>query len=431
MNWKKRYKDRLVEAQEAMQCLRSGMRVYIHPGAAEPENLVNTMVSNSENISDVEVIHILTLGTADYVKKGMDGRFRHRSIFTGANVRVAVNEGRADHVPIFLSEIPDLFSTYELPVDLSLIHVSPPDEHGYCSLGVGIECTRAAVDNSKYVIAQVNRKMPRTMGNTFIHVNKIDYFVECDDDIIELPRVTKNEQSEKIGQNIASLISNGSTLQMGIGAIPDAVLHYLKDKRDLGLHTEMFSDGVMDLIESGVINNEAKTINRGKSVSSFVLGSKNLYEYIHDNPLFEFQPSEYVNDPFVISQNDKMVAINSAIQVDLTGQVCSDSIGYNIYSGIGGQVDFIRGASRSKGGIPIIALPSTARGDSVSRIVLHLDEGAGVVTSRGDVRWVVTEYGMVNLHGKSIRERAEALIKIAHPAFRDELRAGAKEKRLL
>lgn len=431
MNWTKRYRERQLEAEEALGCLKSGMKVYIHPGAAEPDHLVKTMVRESEHLRDVEIIHILTLGTADYVKEGMESRFRHRSIFTGGNVRDAVNQGRADHVPIFLSEIPALFSSYEIPLDVSLIHVTPPDEHGYCSLGVGVECTKAAVDSSKYVIAQVNRNMPRTMGNTFIHVNKIDYFVMCDDDIIELPRAGKNEQSEKIGQNIASLITNGSTLQMGIGAIPDAVLHYLKDKKNLGLHTEMFSDGVMELIENGVINNEAKSVNKGKSISSFVLGSKKLYDYIHDNPLFEFQPSECVNDPFVISRNDKMVAINSAIQVDLTGQVCSDSMGYKIYSGIGGQVDFIRGASRSKGGIPIIALPSTAKDGSVSRIVLHLDEGAGVVTSRGDVRWVVTEYGMVNLHGKSIRERAESLIKIAHPAFRDELRAGAKEKRLL
>lgn len=431
MNWIKRYEDRQVEADDAIGCIRSGMRVYIHPGAAEPELLVDSMVRNSDGLENVEVIHLLTLGSAGYVETSMKHRFRHKSVFAGANVRDAINQGRADHVPVFLSEIPFLFTSYELPIDVSLIHVSPPDEHGYCSLGVSVECTLAAVECSKYVVAQVNENMPRTLGNSFIHVNKIDYFVRCDHQIIELPRVRKNVQTERIGENIASIIANGSTLQMGIGAIPDAVLHNLTDKQNLGLHTEMFSDGVLELIDNGVINNESKSIHRGKSVSSFVLGSKKLYDYIDNNPVFEFHPSDYVNDPFVISRNDKMVAINSAIQVDLTGQVCSDSIGYSIYSGIGGQVDFIRGAARSKGGVPVIALPSTARDGTISRIVLHLDEGAGVVTSRGDVRWVVTEYGMTNLYGKSLRERAQALIKIAHPAFRDELRAGAKEKRLL
>ena len=431
MNWTRRYRERHVEAEEAVVRIGSGMRVYIHPGSAEPEKLINAMVDNSDGLEGIEIIHLLTLGSAGYVKKGMESRFRHRAVFAGANVRDAINDGRADYVPIFLSEIPDLFISGEMPVDVSLIHVSPPDGHGYCSLGVGVECTKAAVENCKYIIAQVNEKMPRTLGDSFIHVNKIDCFVSCNDEIIELPRVRMNEQTMKIGENTASLIVNGSTLQMGIGAIPDAVLQHLKDSRDLGIHTEMFSDGVMELVEQGVINNEKKSINRGKSITSFVLGSKKLYEYVDNNPLFEFHPSDYVNDPHVISQNDYMVAINSAIQIDLTGQVCSDSMGYDIYSGIGGQVDFIRGSSRSKRGMPIIAMPSTARDETVSRIVVHLDEGAGVVTSRGDVRWVVTEYGVTNLHGKSIRERVKALINLAHPKFRDQLRRDAEKKNLL
>jgi len=430
MNWVD-YLNKIVSADEAVKCIQSGMRVYVHPGCAKPEMLVDAMVRRGQQLENVEVIHLLTMGNADYVQPNMTGHFRHRSVFAGANVRDAINEGRADHVPIFLSEIPYLFIDNILPVDVALIHVSAPDEHGFCSFGVGIECTKPAAEHSKFVIAEVNENMPRTLGDSFIHVNKIDYIVKSDRPILELPRVRMNDENKKIGENVASLIEDGSTLQMGIGGIPDAVLFFLQNKKDLGIHTEMFSDGVLELIDKGVINNEKKTLHQGKSISSFVLGSKVLYDYIDNNPLFEFHPSHYVNDPFVISKNDKMVAINSAIQVDLTGQVCSDSMGFNIYSGIGGQVDFIRGAARSKGGKPIIALPSTAKKGEVSRIVMHLDEGAGVVTSRGDVHYVVTEFGVAFLHGKSIRERAQALIKIAHPKFKDQLVMDARKHKYI
>jgi acyl-CoA hydrolase len=428
MGWLDTYMKKIVTADEAVSHIESNMRVYIHPGCAAPEALIDAMVRRAERLENVEVVHLLTLGKAEYVRPGMEKHFRHRAIFTGGNVREAVNEGRADYVPIFLSEIPHLFIDRILPVDVALIHVSPPDAHGFCSFGVGIECTKPAAENCRIVIAQVNENMPRTLGDSFIHVNKIHYVVKADAPVLELPRVRMNEETRKIGEYVASLIENGSTLQMGIGGIPDAVLFYLKEKKDLGIHTEMFSDGVLELIDQGIINNEKKTLHPGKSVASFVLGSRVLYNYIHNNPLFEFHPSHYVNDPFVISQNDHMVAINSAIQVDLTGQVCSDSIGYNIYSGFGGQVDFIRGAARARGGKPIIALPSTARGGEVSRIVVHLDEGAGVVTSRADVHFVVTEFGIAYLHGKSVRERALDLIRIAHPRFHDDLTAEARNR---
>lgn len=431
MNWVESYMNKTVSADEAVSCIKSNMRVYIHPGCAEPETLVEAMVRRAPEIENVEVVHLLTLGSAAYVEKGMEKHFKHRSVFAGANVREAINEGRAHHVPIFLSEIPYLFIDKKLPVDVSLIHVSPPDGHGFCSLGVGVECTKPAAENSKIVIAEVNENMPRALGDCFLHVNKIAQFVKSNRPILELPRVRMNDQSSRIGLNIASLIEDGSTLQMGIGAIPDAVLHHLKDRRNLGIHTEMFSDGVLDLIEEGIVNNEKKTLHAGKSIASFVLGSRKLYDYIDNNPLFEFHPSHYVNDPFIVAKNDKMVAINSALQIDLTGQVCSDSIGYNIYSGIGGQVDFIRGAARSRGGKPIIALPSTAKGGAISRISVHLDEGAGVVTSRGDVHYVVTEFGVADLYGKSISERAHALIGIAHPDFRDTLAAEAERHKLL
>jgi acyl-CoA hydrolase len=426
-----RYTGKCVTADEALAVLNSGMRVYIHPGCAEPESLVEAMMRRGADLEGIEVVHLLTLGSAPYAEPQWEGRFRHRALFTGKNVREAVHEGRADFVPIFLSEIPGLFLDGVLPVDIALIQVSPPDEHGFCSFGVGAECTLAAAQTSRTVIAQVNEYMPRVHGDNFIHVNRLDHVVEDSRPIVELPRVRMTELHEKIGQYAAELIEDGATLQMGIGGIPDAVLYHLAGKNDLGVHTEMFSDGLVELIDAGVINGRKKTLHPGKVVASFVLGSRTLFDYIDDNPIVEFHPSNYVNDPFKVAENEKMIAINSAIQVDLTGQVCSDSMGYDIYSGIGGQVDFIRGAARSKGGVPILALPSTARGGSVSRIVLHLDEGAGVVTSRGDVHWVVTEYGRVNLHGRSIRERAAALIEIAHPDFREQLTEEAEQHHLL
>jgi acetyl-CoA hydrolase len=367
----------------------------------------------------------------------MEGHFRHNALFIGKNVRHAVNEGRADFTPIFLSEIPGLFTRGILPIDVALVHVSPPDEHGFCSFGVGVECTKPATEVAKVIIAQVNPNMPRTLGDCFIHVDKFTYCVECDVPLKELPQVdlntTADEQAvfEKIGRNIAGLIEDGSTLQLGIGAIPDAVLRCLGGKKHLGMHTEMFADGVIKLVEEGILTNERKTLHPGKIIVSFVLATRPLFDFIDNNPIIEFHPSNYTNDPFIIAQNEKMVAINSALAVDLSGQICADSIGYSFYSGFGGQVDFIRGAARSKGGKPIIALPSTAKDGNISRIVPHLAEGAGVTTSRGDVHYVVTEYGIADLYGKTIRQRVRALIDIAHPAFREELeRFGVEHKYL-
>jgi acetyl-CoA hydrolase len=359
--------------------------------------------------------------------KELSASFRHNAFFIGSNVREAVNEGRADFTPIFLSEIEALFESGQMPIDVALIHVSPPDEHGFCSFGVGVEVTKTAAMKAEYVIAQVNPQMPRALGDSFIHVSNVTYFVPVDTPILELPRVRMGEEHAQIGQNVAELIRDGDTLQMGIGAIPDAVLAFLKDRRDLGVHTEMFSDGIVELVEAGIITGAKKTLHPGKMVASFVLGSRRLYDFLNNNPLVELHPSYYVNDPFVIAQNRNMVAINSALQVDLTGQVVADSIGHTFYSGIGGQVDFIRGSARSKGGRPIIALLSTAKNGEISRIVSEIDPGAGVVTSRGDVHYVVTEYGVAYLHGKTIRERAKALINIAHPAFREDLTRQARE----
>jgi acetyl-CoA hydrolase len=429
--WLARYREKRVTADVALEQLQSGMRVYIHAGCAVPEPLVEAMMRRGPAVENVEVVHLMNMGIAPYADPGWEGHFRHRSLFTGKNVRDAVQAGRADFVPIFLSEIPGLFLNRILPVDLALIQVSPPDEHGFCSFGVGVECTMAAAQNAKIVIALVNQRMPRVHGDNFIHVNRLHYVVEVSRPLAELPRVRMTELHQNIGKFVADMIEDGSTLQMGIGGIPDAVLYHLRDKRDLGIHTEMFSDGLVELVEAGVITGTRKTLHPGKVIASFVLGTRPLFDFIHDNPVVEFHPSNYVNDPFIVAQNDKMVAINSAIQVDLTGQVCSDSMGYNIYSGIGGQVDFIRGAARSKGGVPVLGLPSTAKKDTVSRIVLNLDEGAGVVTSRGDVHWVVTEYGTAFLHGRSIRERAKALIAIAHPKFRDELTFQAKQQHFI
>jgi len=426
--WAIEYRRRVTTAAEALKVVRSGDRVYVHPGCAEPESLVEALVARKDELENVEVVHIMTMGTAPYVAPEMDGHFRHRSLFAGANARVAINEGRADYTPIFLSEIAGLFANRILPLDVALVQVSPPDEHGFCSFGVGIEVTKPAAEHARIVIAEMNRQTPRTLGDSFIHVHKLNHIVPVDRPMLELPRLRMTELHSQIGAHAAGLIEDGSTLQMGIGGIPDAVLFHLQSKKDLGVHTEMFSEGVIELVNRGIINNEKKTLHPGKIIASFVLGSRALYDFIDNNPICEFHPSHYVNDPFVIAKNDKMVAINSALQVDLTGQVCADSIGYSIYSGFGGQVDFIRGSARSNGGKPIIALPSTAKNDTVSRITICLDEGAGVVTSRGDVHFVVTEFGVADLYGRSIRERAKALINIAHPKFRDELTAQAKAR---
>jgi 4-hydroxybutyrate CoA-transferase len=429
--WLGKYLEKRRTAAEAVKVIRSGDCVYIHPGCSEPEQLVKAMVARADELRKVKVIHILTTGKAEYVRPEMTGSFRHVALFSGANVRDAVNEGRADFIPVFLSEIESLFSSGSLPIDVALIHVSPPDEHGFCSFGAGVDTTKTAAECARIVIAQVNPKMPRTLGDSFIHLNKIHHVVEVSDELREIPMGDVSEIAVRIGRHIADLIEDGSTLQLGIGEIPDAVLNFLTEKKDLGIHSEMVSDGVIDLIEKGIITNEKKTLHPGKILAGFVLGTRRLFDYIHNNPVFEFHPSQYVNDPFVISRNAKQVAINSAIEVDLTGQICADSIGFSIYSGIGGQIDFVRGSARSTGGKPIIALRSTAVNDTISRIVPHLKVGAGVVTSRGDVHYVVTEFGVAYLHGKTLRDRCQSLINIAHPKFREELEKNARERNLM
>ncbi len=433
MQWLSNYNKKVTTAEAAVQCIKSGDNVYIHPGCALPELLVKAMVARYEELHDVTLHHIITIGDAGYTAPEMQGHFRHNALFIGGNVREAVNKGMADFTPIYLSEIPQLFFKKIVPVDVALIHVSEPDEHGFCSFGVGIETTKPACEVAKVIVAQVNKRMPRTLGDSFIHINKIHHIVEVDTPIAVAPQVGDAVSAEEadvfrnIGAHIADLIEDESTLQMGIGSIPDATLNFLDNKRNLGIHTEMFSDGVIKLVEKGVINNEKKTLHVGKMIVSFVLGEKPVFDFIDNNPIVEFHPSHYVNDPYIIAQNRRMVAINSALQVDLTGQVCADSIGPRLYSGFGGQVDFIRGASRSDGGKPIIALPSTARNGELSRIVPHLILGAGVTTNRADVHYVVTEYGVASLFGKTVRQRVNELIHIAHPNFRDELRAYARK----
>jgi len=433
MQWLSSYRKKITSAEEAVKAIKSGDHVYVHPGCAVPLTLVKAMTARGHELENVTVDHILTVGEAGYVTEEMQGHFRHNALFIGHNVRSAVNNGFADATPIYLHQVASLFYKKILPVDVALIHVSPPDEHGFCSFGVGVDMTKPACEMAKTIIAQVNPRMPRVLGDSFIHVNKLNYIVEVDDEILELKQVDESVTPEEkevfkhIGSHIADLIEDESTLQMGIGAIPDAVLNFLDNKRNLGIHTEMFSDGVIKLVEQGVINNEKKTLHPGKMVASFVLGGKPIFDFINNNPIVEFHPSHYVNDPFIVMQNRKMVAINSALQVDLTGQVCADSIGPRLYSGFGGQVDFIRGASRSEGGTPVIALPSTAKNGEISRIVPQLIPGAGVTTNRGDVNYVVTEFGVASLFGKTVRQRVKELIAIAHPKFRDELTDYAKK----
>jgi len=432
MQWSEIYRQRVTTAEEAVRAVRSGDHVWVHAGCSNPEELVRAMVARAPELRDVEVSHLMTFGNADYAAPEHADSFRHRSLFTGSNVRLAVNEGRADFVPIHLSEIPRLIDSGRLPIDVALLHISPPDEHGFCSFGVGVECTKAAAEKARTVIALVNRRMPRALGDAFIHVSRLTHVVEVDRPVLELPQAGQvGEVAKAIGGHVAELIEDGATLQMGIGEIPDAVLLFLEHKRHLGIHTEMFSDGVVELFERGVVDGEAKTLHRGKIIASFVLGSKKTFDFLDNNPFVEFHPSDYVNDPFIVAQNAKMVAINSALAVDLTGQVCADSIGRQVYSGFGGQLDFIRGAARSRGGVPVIALPSTAKGGKLSRVVDTLQDGSGVVTTRADVHYVVTEYGIARLYGKSLRERARELIAIAHPDFRAELERAARCRKLL
>ncbi len=428
--WQVRYGNKVVTAERAVAGIRNGQRVFVGSGAGEPQALVNAL-TNRKDLSDAEIIHILTLGVAPYAAPQFGNRFRHNAYFIGPNVRSAVAECRADYTPIFLSEIANLFRTGRVVIDIALICISPPDEHGYCSYGVSTDIVKSAAESATCVVAEVNSKMPRALGNCFIHVRDIDLIVPSDEPILEAPPEEPDPDAEGIARWVAGLIEDGATLQLGIGTIPDAVLRYLQGFKNLGVHTEMFSDGLLALIESGAVTNSAKTLHRDKIVASFVIGTRKLYDFIDNNPLIEFHPTDYVNDPFIIAKNDKMISINAAIEVDITGQVCADSLGTMFYSGIGGQVDFTRGAARSKGGKPIIALPSTAEHQTISRIVPYLKQGAGVVTSRGDVHYVVTEYGSAYLHGKSMRERALALIQIAHPKFRPWLISEAKARKLI
>jgi acyl-CoA hydrolase len=427
-DWKERFKDRITTAPEAVKKITSGNSVFIGTGCAQPQHLVRALAEHSRHIYDAHIIHMLTVGDAPYADEQYRDRFKMNSFFVADNVRHALDRGFGDYTPIFLSEIPAEFESGRLPVDVALISVSPPNASGLCSFGVSVDITKSASANAKLVIAQVNANMPRTLGDSFIHVNMIDMLVPFDEPLVTIPIPEPTEVLRRIGQNIARLVEDGSTIECGIGRIPQALAEFLKDKKELGVHTEMFSDWIIDLIECGAITCTKKTINRGKVVASFCMGSQRLYDYIDDNSFFEMRPTEYVNDPFVIAQHDKMVGINVGLEVDLTGQVCADSLGYRFYSGIGGQVDFIRGSARSRGGKAIIALPSTARDETVSRIVPHLTEGAGVVTTRGDVHYVVTEFGTAYLHGRSIRDRVLSLINIAHPKFRNELIEAAKRQ---
>ncbi len=431
--WLRRYAERTMTAREALLHIKSGSRVFLSPGCAEPQHLLEELVKlGAENrLHDVEIVHMLTVGPAPHAQKRYDRNFRHNSLFVGPGVRSAVYEGLADYTPIFLSEIPALFRSGRMPLDVALIQVTPPDRFGFCSLGVSVEAVKAAVESADLVIAQVNPHMPRTLGDSFVHVEDLDIIVEYEEPILEVKPSEPDAVAMAIAKHVVRLVENGSTIQAGIGAIPNAVLYGLQGKKDLGVHTEMFSDGLIDLIESGVVNNSKKTFHPGKVLATFCIGTRRLYDYIDNNPMFEFRPVDYNSSPINIARNYKMVAINTALQVDLTGQVCADSLGYQIYSGIGGQADFMRGAALAPGGKPIIALPSTAKNGTVSRIVPTLSEGAGVVTTRGDVHYVVTEFGVAYLHGKTLRERATALIQVAHPKFREELTRRAKEMHYL
>ena len=427
MNWDLQYRSKVTDAGSALSHIHSGDRIYVGGGAGVPRVLMANLTNHASRLRDVEITHILTFDEAPYVLPQYAGSFRVNALFIGNNVRTAVQEGRADFTPVFLSEIPSLFRDGSLPLDAALISVGPPDEHGFCSFGVEVGATKPAAEEARIIIAEVNQKMPRTLGDSFIHVSRLTHIVEVDYELPEVPQGGSSELHLLVGRHIAEMIPDGATLQMGIGSIPDAVLQNLGSHRDLGIHTELFSDGVIDMVDRGVITCSRKTFHPGKIVAGFLFGSRRLYEFVHNNPMLEMHPTDYVNDPFNIAQNEKMVAINSALQVDLTGQVCADSIGARLYSGAGGQVDFIRGAARSKGGLPIVAFLSTAKNDTLSRIVPTLYEGSGVVTTRNDVHYVATEFGVASLHGKSVRERARELIRIAHPNFREELTRSARE----
>ena len=421
MQWQEDYRRKLMSADEALRAVQSDTRVFVHANGGYPQVLLEALARRGSMVRDVEVVHILGFGEPHFTAPELEESFRLNAMFIGGNVRPTVRDGRADYNPIHLSEIEALFSSGEMPLDVALIHVAPPDRFGFCNMGVSVEIALTAARHARHVIAQVNDRMPRTCGNNFLHIREIDAFVECSVPLPQIISAPPTPEQSAIARLVAPLIEDGSCLQTGIGGIPDAILPYLVDRRDLGVHTETLLEGAIPLVESGVINGRHKQIDQNRIVLGFALGTDRMYEFVRENPIFDFRPSSYCNDPEVIAKNDNVVAINSAIEVDITGQVCSDSMGTSFFSGFGGQLDFIRGAAHSKGGKPIIALPSTAKGGTISRIVPMLTDGAGVVTTRGDVYYVVTEYGVAYLHGKNIRQRAEALIQIAHPKFRDEL----------
>jgi acyl-CoA hydrolase len=431
MSWLQDYKSRLCTADEAVARIESGNYVYYSGNAAIPRGLVAALARRADELHDVRLAHVLLIGEDPLTAPGMERHFRHHSMFVGPADRKAVNEGRADYVPVFLHQIPRLFEERIFPLDVAMVQASPPDAHGFMSLGVEVLASKAACRFAKKVIVQVNTKMPRILGDCFIHVSRAEAIVEHTEDLPNLESREISDVERAIGRNIVGLIEDNATMQMGIGGIPDAVYASLDGFQDLGIHTEMISDGAMRAIERGIITGNAKNLHRGKAIITFALGSADLYRYLDNNPMIEAHPVDYVNDPRIASQNDNLVAVNSAIEIDLTGQVCSDSIGTYIYSGFGGQVDFIRAAAKSKGGKPIIALPATAKNGEESRIAATLKPGAGVVTSRADVHYVATEYGVAHLFGKNLRERAELLIGIAAPKFRAELEAAAKKRKLL
>ena len=429
--WQEKFASQIMTAAAAVKRIRPGQRVFVGTGCGEPLELVRALAQRARELPDTEIVHLLTFGEAPYAHKELTQYFRVNSFFIAENVRGIIQEGLGDYTPIFLSDIPRLFNSGRLPLDVALIQVTPPDENGLCSLGVSVDIVKSAADNASLVIAQVNPNMPRTLGDSQIDVLEIDVLVPSNEPILEVPPSEVTDVTRQIAEYVAALVDDGATLELGIGRIPHSLLGFLKHKKELGIHTEMITDDIIPLIEEGVVTGARKTLDRGKVVASFCLGTKTLYDFVDNNPLFSFRPSEYVNDPHIISQQHKMTAINTALEIDLTGQVCSDSIGEKFFSGVGGQVDFNRGAARAKDGKAIIALPSTARGDTVSRIVTRLTPGAGVVTTRADVHYVVTEYGTAYLHGKSVQERALALISIAHPNFRADLLKEAIEAKYL
>lgn len=420
--------DRCVSAEEAARLVQSGNRVFLTGNCSTPQEFLKALVGRYRELHNVELVQLLGMGLSESVAIEMAEHIRVNNMFISPQMRTPIRLGLSEFTPVLLSDVPKLFRTRQVPLDIAVIQVSPPDNYGYCTYGVEVGVTKTAAESADRVIAEVNAKVPRTLGNSFVHVSKIHHFIEVDYDLPELPPPPPSPVQDNIAKHIAELIPDGATLQMGIGGIPDAVLRRLISHRNLGVHTELFSDGVMEMIDRGIINNSMKTLHPGKVVAGFVLGTKALYQYIHDNPVFEFHPTEYVNDPFVIAQNDRMISINSALEIDITGQVCADSIGTQFYSGAGGQLDFVRGAARSNGGMTFIALPSTAKDDTLSRIVRQLKPGAGVVTTRYDVHHVVTEHGVAALWGRTVADRVKALINIAHPNFRDDLFRYAREQ---